>query len=266
MALYDADASRDRDLQVQDFFSDPERYRRRNVDLPIRPTIVRGLVGDCAGKSILDLGCGDGSLTLPLCGGASRLVLLDRSSAMLDTARRDTPVDCLGRVFYVEMDLTAYEPDETFDLVVCVGVLAHVRSIPDAIDQVARLVSPGGRCVIQLTDGSRPLALLLHAAKAASRWRGDGTSHTLNFMTAASVTNIARSVDLLLVERQYYSIILPGLNRLPASWRERYAAWTIRHPLPHLSSEVMLLFGSPDTVRAAGGGHALTPRSLSKRL
>ena len=130
MALYDADASRDRDLQVQDFFSDPERYRRRNVDLPIRPTIVRGLVGDCAGKSILDLGCGDGSLTLPLCGGASRLVLLDRSSAMLDTARRDTPVDCLGRVFYVEMDLTAYEPDETFDLVVCVGVLAHVRSIP----------------------------------------------------------------------------------------------------------------------------------------
>jgi 2-polyprenyl-3-methyl-5-hydroxy-6-metoxy-1,4-benzoquinol methylase len=230
-----------RDAQVEEFFSDPDRYRRRNADLPIRPTVVRRLLGSCRGQSILDLGCGDGSLTIPMCGEASRLVLLDRSAAMLDEARRGTPPECSEHVSYVEADLDEYEPRETFDVLVCVGVLAHVRSIADTVERVARLLSPGGRCIIQFTDGRRPLGMLLHASQAIKRWRGDGTGYRPNYTTARAVGAMSRSTGLRVVRTEYYSVVLPGLNRLPLRWRQRYTAWSLEHPLPRLSSEVMLL-------------------------
>lgn len=188
------------------------------------------------------MGCGDGSLTIPMCRDARRLVLLDRSAAMLDEARRATPPACSDRVVYVEADLGTYEPRETFDIVVCVGVLAHVRSIGDAVDRVSRLLSPGGRCVIQLTDGGRPLGLLLHAAHAIKGLGGDGTAHRPHYATARRVAAIARNAGLHLVRTEYYSVVLPGMNRLPARWRERYSTWTVEHPLARVSSEVMLVF------------------------
>jgi ubiquinone/menaquinone biosynthesis C-methylase UbiE len=94
------------DSRVEDFFSDPDRYRRRNADLPVRPVVVRRLLGDCSGRSILDLCCGDGSLTMPLCGEARLLVLLDRSVAMLEVARASMRAECVQRVHYEACDLS----------------------------------------------------------------------------------------------------------------------------------------------------------------
>jgi SAM-dependent methyltransferase len=40
-------------------------------------------------------------------------------------------------------------PDATFDLVTCVGALHHVQSPTRALDEMARVVAPGGRVVLQ---------------------------------------------------------------------------------------------------------------------
>ena len=47
---------------------------------------------------ILDIGCGDGSLSLPLLDDRSRLTLLDFSEGMLERARQNIPPGMNTRV------------------------------------------------------------------------------------------------------------------------------------------------------------------------
>jgi 2-polyprenyl-3-methyl-5-hydroxy-6-metoxy-1,4-benzoquinol methylase len=41
---------------------------------------------------------------------------------------------------------------QSFDLVLCIGVLAHVDSVPAVIAKVSQLVKPGGWVVLEFTD------------------------------------------------------------------------------------------------------------------
>lgn len=222
-------------------FTDVEQYRLRNADLAIRPAVLRRLLGNCRGESILDLGCGDGSLTLPFCHEAKRVVLLDRSHTMLAAAQAAVPQACTAQVDVVRADYSDYSPYAPFDVVVCVGMLAHARSIRDVMAHVAGLTRPGGRCVVQVTDGGRPLGLAMYAAHSVKGRCAPARSYGLNFTTAPRLRELAEALGLSVVRTEHYAVTLPGLNRLPRSLLRTYAAWTVDHPARRLGSEVMIL-------------------------
>src|SRR5438477_443325 len=52
--------------QVKSFFAQPERYLKHNFNIRIRAEVVAGFVGDTVFESILDIGCGNGAIYLPL--------------------------------------------------------------------------------------------------------------------------------------------------------------------------------------------------------
>jgi ubiquinone/menaquinone biosynthesis C-methylase UbiE len=110
---------------------------------------------------VLDLGCGIGRLTGWLAGQAgsdpdgtevpcplqepARVVGTDFSLEMVERAAREVRA---GNVEFIHAD-AAHLPfaDDSFDLVVSVGVLQHLVRTPDfraACSQIARVLAPGG--------------------------------------------------------------------------------------------------------------------------
>lgn len=106
---------------------------------------------------ILDIGCGTG-----LCGPlfkpfASQLMGIDLSQPMLDQAKKRGCYDELkhGDVVALLSDL----PDHCFDLCIAADVLGYIGKLDALFEQVARILTPGGRFLFSIEAGSADFQL-----------------------------------------------------------------------------------------------------------
>lgn len=208
--------------RVRAHFQKPELYLQNRVDISARCQLVEELIGRPAEKSILDVGCGDGSISLPLLAGSNRLTLIDLSQNMLEIAEQGIPAEWADRVTFLNADFVDHEWTEQFDIVLCIGVLAHVTRIEDAIARLACLVKPGGECIIQLTDAGRFAGRMLHGFGV---WYGRlvrGHGYSTNCTKADETVALARQQGLFLAGKRGYWPLLPGMKRLPAAWTSRF--------------------------------------------
>ena len=101
-----------------------------------------------ANLSILDLGCGTGRFTAPLARRfAARVIGLDLSKKMLALAART--LGDSGAVLVQGAAETMPFSDRSFDVVFVSMVLHHIRSSRSAIDEVRRVIKPGGKLLIR---------------------------------------------------------------------------------------------------------------------
>jgi SAM-dependent methyltransferase len=227
--------------RVHGFFAEPDRYLGNDARLGIRRLVCRQLAARTDRTSILDIGCGDGTMSLPLVGPQSRLTLLDFSAPMLERAAANVAPEMRPRVEIVCRDLAGFAGEHRYTLVLCLGVLAHVPDVSHALAKVATLIEPGGHCLIQITDASRWLGRMSHAwySRRHSR-RADG--YVLNRLDGPSLVAEAGAQGLRLVEQRNYSLSVPGIRRLPvgvqfALERGFYSSWFAEH-----GGESMFLF------------------------
>jgi toxoflavin synthase len=111
---------------------------------------LMGLIGDLAGKEVLDLACGEGYYTRLLRqSGAARVVGVDISSGMIDLARAQEAAQPLG-IEYLVQDGRRLHLDTTFDLAVAAYLLSYARNrneLEAMCRGIARCVKPGGRFI-----------------------------------------------------------------------------------------------------------------------
>lgn len=121
------------------------------------------------GARILDVGCGRGDLwhqNVARLDPSWQLTLADLSEGMLEAACAN-----LGsRARYVEADLHALPfADGAFDVVLANHVLYHAADLPRALDELARVLAPGGRFYAS-TVGERHLAELRDLVGPRAPW------------------------------------------------------------------------------------------------
>ncbi len=109
------------------------------------------------GDRVLDVGCGPGNFTRPFAAAVAPdglAVGLDASTTMLDRAVREEQLPGLA---YVRAD-AAHLPfaDGTFDAVCCFAALYFIAEPHRAIDELVRVLAPGGRVAL-LSSVSRGL-------------------------------------------------------------------------------------------------------------
>lgn len=95
---------------------------------------------------ILELGCGTAAMwknNLSLLDGGSRLTLTDFSSAMLETAKKNTEGSACVDYRIVDIQDIPYE-DHTFDIVIANMMLYHVPDLDRGLSEVRRVLKPGG--------------------------------------------------------------------------------------------------------------------------
>jgi SAM-dependent methyltransferase len=93
------------------------------------------------GRTVLDAGCGAGRYSEVLSRWGGRVVSMDLSDAVEACHRNLAPRD----VFVVQGDI--FHPplaDESFDIIISVGVLDHTPDPKAAFKRLARLLRPGG--------------------------------------------------------------------------------------------------------------------------
>ncbi len=127
------------------------------TDMVVQREELRRSLRASAGQSVLDLGSGPGFLACELAqevGATGRIIAVDISSDMNSIASKRIAAAGVGdRVDIVEGDATALAfADATFDAAVSMQVIEYLADADAALQQLARVLRPGGRLVIVDTD------------------------------------------------------------------------------------------------------------------
>ena len=141
---------------------------------------VRSLPGV---ERALDVGCGDGRLTVELCAAA--ITAADVSEVAMERARRRLP----------DAELVLIEPDEplpfednAFDLVLCAETIEHVRDVQLLLSEARRVLRPGGR--LALTTPAHGRLTGLDVLVRGFERRFDPLSPHVRFFTARSLAGV----------------------------------------------------------------------------
>lgn len=167
------------------------------------------------GDRVLDLGCGQGRVSLALLEAGCRVTGLDVSPASLESLR--DRVGKLGRRDVFEplcLPAEALDVRERYDAVVGRGILHHLEQPVEVLARVHRALVPGGRAVFLDPNPQQPLwvpFILLHPALSWSVER-----HVLRG-TAENTSGFLRQAGFDPVRHRFVGWVPPG-------WWQRWPA------------------------------------------
>lgn len=164
-----------------------------------RFAIFDGIVASWQGRHVLDLGCGGGFMAEALARRGAKVVGVDPVEAVLDAARvhaRDAGLAIDYRGGGGEAIPLA---DRSVDCVVCVDVLEHVTDLDRVLDEIARVLQPGGLLLFDTINRNALAAFVVV-------WLGEGvlgvlprgTHDPAKFITPAELRDklVARGLDV----------------------------------------------------------------------
>lgn len=130
----------------REFFEQVETFR-----YTLQP-FMRRMIGfeKYRGKRLLEIGCGLGTDLLQFARGGARVTGIDLTPASIELARKRFSL------YGVKGDLQVADaehlpfPDGSFDVVYSFGVLHHTPDTQRAIDEVFRVLKPGGEMILML--------------------------------------------------------------------------------------------------------------------
>ena len=141
-----------------------------------------GLVGRA-----LDLGCGDGRLSVSL--QAQELTVADVSEVALARAARWLPA---ARTVPLEPDAPLPLPDNSFELVLCAETLEHVRDVQLLLSEARRVLVPGG--LLAVTTPAHGRATGLDILMRGFERRFDPLSPHLRFFSPRSLKGLLEAL------------------------------------------------------------------------
>jgi ubiquinone/menaquinone biosynthesis C-methylase UbiE len=200
---------------VRTFFDRPQNYlERKRFDIRIRAETTMMFLDGVNCTKIIDIGCGDGSVSLPLLSRDRYLTLLDLSSTMLCLARSRVPSDLSGNVEVTQGDiLSAPFENQSFDVVICMGVLAHVASPSAVVQKAAALLKPGGTLILECTDSQHFVRRFFNLFSGLAALFRPG-EYSPNRLTSEYVLGMAEGHGLTLNGMFRYSWPPPGSQRI----------------------------------------------------
>ncbi len=156
------------------------------------------LLGDLRGRSVLDLGCGDGAFALDLARHGARVIGLDAATPRVALAAESARQAGVSACFAVAEAKALPLPAAAFDRVLVVAMLCFVANPAPVMAEIARVLRPGGRLVLgELGPGS--LWAMARRRRAA---RGDPLWRQAHFRSADELARLAEAAGLRVTERR----------------------------------------------------------------
>jgi SAM-dependent methyltransferase len=155
--------------------------------------LLMDLAGPLAGKSVLDVGCGDGTLASALRrSGASFVAGCDPDARMIAKATADATAAGDRMAFMRGRAENLPFHDGSFDIVTAVTVLSFVEDRARAVREMARVLKPEGRVVIGDLGSWSTWA----ASRRVRAWMGDQFWRDARFTTAHELSALAAAAGL----------------------------------------------------------------------
>ena len=128
--------------------ADARRYLDPPADTPFHLEYAFYLLGDVAGRTVLDFGCGNGENSVLLARRKARVIGLDVSASLLQLARRRLALSGMpgGAEFIASSAHDVALPAESVDVVFGIAILHHL-DLALVAREVWRVLKPGGRAI-----------------------------------------------------------------------------------------------------------------------
>jgi ubiquinone/menaquinone biosynthesis C-methylase UbiE len=128
-------------------------------------------LGELEGRHVLDCGCGTGLLSVAMAQKGATVCAADLSLESLRMVRSRSKVNAVeARIHGVctELEALAFQ-DASFDHAVGSLLLHHTTSLSTALEELLRVVRPGGKLLFVETSGKNPL-LMFARRHILGRW------------------------------------------------------------------------------------------------
>lgn len=113
-----------------------------------RPNTL-SLMGDVAGKTILDAACGPGKYAEILLGNGAIVTGVDLSPKMIECAKKRNPNK--GKFFVHDLsEPFAMLENQSFDMILCALAMHYLEDWHPTVKEFHRLLKPGGSIVISI--------------------------------------------------------------------------------------------------------------------
>lgn len=183
-----------------------------NPLIAMEEPVVRGWFGPLRGAQVLDLGCGTGRHTWALADAGAKVWALDVTLEMIAKARAKRQDYEICWVRYAVPDPLPF-PAASFDAVVLGLVIEHIADLPRLFADLARVLKPGGRCIVSALHPDRTGAG--QRARFIDPETGLRRTITTYHRTVAEYLQVSETAGLLL-EEEHSLIVPPELaQRLP---------------------------------------------------
>lgn len=119
---------------------------------------------------VLDIGCGEGYISIKLAERCKKVVGFDINTEDLKLAEdKKSRSKYKDKISFIPGDILKLPfPDESFDLVCLLDVLPHIKQDREALAEIGRVVRPSGRVVLT-TPWQYPCAAALFKGQALIR-------------------------------------------------------------------------------------------------
>lgn len=120
-------------------------------------SVAQRLLKEKGRVRVLDVGCGNGSLTFPLAALGCLATGVDIDAGSIERNRADRRP---GNAQFEVVSGDDFDLHEKFDLVICSEVLEHLHVPQPLVDTISRHLEPGGLLVVTVPNGYGPREVL----------------------------------------------------------------------------------------------------------
>ena len=136
---------------------------------------IKKIVFHCEDDTFLDAGCGNGVNTIRLVKRGFKVVATDFSEEALKLCRQNvSKYKYDGKVDIKTEDLLSLKfKNDNFDAVLCWGVLMHIYEVERALNNLCRVIKPGGYLIICEVSQYAPESLIAWIIKKIAPQKND---------------------------------------------------------------------------------------------
>tara|TARA_B100000575_G_C22931631_1_gene539846 strand:- start:303 stop:800 length:498 start_codon:yes stop_codon:yes gene_type:complete len=160
---------------------------------------------------------------------------------MLNILKKKINQDGIDSIRFIQGDFLNYRFDKKYDVILFVGVLAHVDSTKISIKKVSDLLNKNGIAIFQFTNASNLIGMFIHLYyNNFYSFFGKNKNYRLNKIKFDDFNSELEKNRLTLKKKISYSSLLPGMGLLSKELRSSFQNYTIKNHISFYGSEVFL--------------------------
>ena len=229
-----------RTQKVKEYFKETDNYIKNNLVIVLRTILIKRNLPDLKNKSILDIGCGNGELSIPYIS-KNKISFLDLSDNMLNLVRKQIATEYLVNATFIKQDILKFIHTEVYDYLFILGVLAHTESIDMTFLKLVELMNDEGILIMQYTNSQNFISLILRVIGKLKSISGGKYGYKINYTSSKRIRMELEKHKLVIYKKINYWPALPGFKLIPNKLR-RYIYFNLLNSsfLQPVGGEVLL--------------------------